>query len=94
MILRLMINITFSMILFAWFDYHILCVFSATQIRKDAVPDLFQSDFGLHDKAELGFYAGAIQEFFEPWTMSLPCEPGRLCLRLQMPVAARFHMRD
>ncbi|THI07656.1 hypothetical protein E9168_27570 [Klebsiella pneumoniae subsp. pneumoniae] len=35
-----MINITFSMILFAWFDYHILCVFSATQIRKDAVPDL------------------------------------------------------
>ncbi|KGT61547.1 hypothetical protein T643_A5550 [Klebsiella pneumoniae MRSN 1319] len=42
MILRLMINITFSMILFAWFDYHILCVFSATQIRKDAVPDLIQ----------------------------------------------------
>nr|AWD76582.1 hypothetical protein [uncultured bacterium] len=35
-----MINITFSMILFAWFDYHILCVFSATQIRKDAKSDL------------------------------------------------------
>ncbi|MBM5754490.1 hypothetical protein D3M54_00740 [Klebsiella pneumoniae] len=89
-----MLNITFSMILCFWFNYHILCAFPAAQIRFLAVPDLFQSDFGLHDKAELGFYAGAIQEFFEPWTMSLPCEPGRLCLRLQMPVAARFHMRD
>lgn len=90
----LMLNITFSMILCILLDYHILCLFPAVQIRFLAVPDLFQSDFGLHDKAELGFYAGAIQEFFEPWTMSLPCEPGRLCLRLQMPVAARFHMRD
>ena len=35
-----MINITFSMILCTMSDYHILCVFSAGQIRFLAVPDL------------------------------------------------------
>ncbi|HAU4306508.1 TPA: hypothetical protein F6U33_25215 [Citrobacter freundii] len=35
-----MINITLSMILCDGFDYHILCVFSAAQIRKLAVSDL------------------------------------------------------
>ncbi|ASA07108.1 hypothetical protein AM432_25305 (plasmid) [Enterobacter cloacae complex sp.] len=35
-----MINITFSMILYTWVDYHILCVFPAAQIRFLAVPDL------------------------------------------------------
>ena len=34
-----MINITFSMILCVWFDYHILCAFPAAQIRKVAVSD-------------------------------------------------------
>ena len=33
-------NITFSMILCVWFDYHILCAFPAAQIRFLAVPDL------------------------------------------------------
>ncbi|OSZ03197.1 hypothetical protein BVZ23_28845 [Klebsiella variicola] len=28
-----MLNITFSMILCVWFDYHILCAFPAAQIR-------------------------------------------------------------
>ncbi|EEF6303919.1 hypothetical protein FVT88_21345 [Salmonella enterica] len=35
-----MINITFSMILYVWFYYHILCMFYAAQIRKIPVPDL------------------------------------------------------
>ncbi|HAE4776235.1 TPA: hypothetical protein MJA80_24715 [Klebsiella pneumoniae] len=35
-----MLNITFSMILCVWFDYHILCAFPAAQIRFLAVPDL------------------------------------------------------
>ncbi|HBY9500286.1 TPA: hypothetical protein MI989_26790 [Klebsiella pneumoniae] len=33
-------NITFSMILCTWLDYHILCAFPAVQIRKLSVPDL------------------------------------------------------
>lgn len=36
----LMLNITFSMILFMWFDYHILCAFPAAQIRFLAETDL------------------------------------------------------
>ena len=35
----------------------------------------------------------SIQGFFEPWTMSLPVT-GPTLSAFQMPVAARFHMRD
>ncbi|CDK73877.1 hypothetical protein ECHG_04525 [Escherichia coli H736] len=40
--MRLMLNITFSMILCVWFDYHILCAFPAAQIRflAEVDPDL------------------------------------------------------
>ena len=36
-----MMYITLGMILCAWFIYHILCVFPAVQIRKDADSDLY-----------------------------------------------------
>ncbi|EDN4846475.1 hypothetical protein B1959_004557 [Salmonella enterica subsp. enterica serovar Gaminara] len=36
----LMLNITFSMILCFWFNYHILCAFPAAQIRFLAKSDL------------------------------------------------------
>ncbi|CDK69756.1 hypothetical protein [Klebsiella pneumoniae IS22] len=35
-----MLNITFSMILCLWFNYHILCAFPAAQIRFLAKSDL------------------------------------------------------
>lgn len=39
--MRLMPNIILNMILCVWFDYHILCVFPAVQIRFLADSDLY-----------------------------------------------------